>query len=132
MNEIPEVSVQEARDVLDAGKHTFVDIRDPDSFSQGHIEGAIHVHDGNVEEFVRDSDKEKPLIVYCYHGNSSQGATACFLEHGFKSVHSLRGGFEEWKLGSGASTPFNPPNGQIIEEMAFEPPDLPNEVLGAR
>ncbi len=111
MNSIPEIEPQRARDALREGQHVFVDIRDPGSFSKERIPGAIHVHDGNVEEFVRDSDKAKPIIVYCYHGNSSQGAAAYFLEQGFKTVHSIRGGYEAWKLTGTAVAPGSmPPN----------------------
>ena len=47
-----------------------------------------------VSEF--DTDKNKPLVVYCYHGISSQGAAAYFSEKGFKEVSSMIGGFEGW------------------------------------
>jgi thiosulfate sulfurtransferase len=35
--------------------------------------------------------------VYCYHGNSSLGAVAYFLENGFKNAASMSGGFEAWR-----------------------------------
>ncbi len=37
------------------------------------------------------------MVVYCYHGNSSLGATAFLLENGFKNVASMSGGFEAWR-----------------------------------
>lgn len=40
---------------------------------------------------------ETPVIVYCYNGNSSLGATAYFIENGFKNVASMSGGFEAWR-----------------------------------
>ena len=74
-----------------------MDIRDPGSYREAHIPGAVHLHDGNVQEFVQKTDKETPVIVYCYHGNSSLGATAYFIESGFKNVVSMSGGFEAWR-----------------------------------
>ena len=100
MSEIPEIDVQEARKALDGGNHLFVDIRDPESYTSGHIPGALHVHDENVEEFVRSADKNKAVIVYCFHGINSMGGAAYFIAQGFKTVHSLQGGFENWR-GSG-------------------------------
>ena len=44
-------------------------------------------------------DKEKPLIVVCYHGNSSQGAAEFFASQGCREVYSLDGGFVEWQQG---------------------------------
>ena len=97
MSDIPEIDVQEARKALQAGEHLFVDVRDPDSYTTEHIPGAIHVHDENVEEFVRTTDKNKAVIVYCFHGINSVGGAAYFIAQGFKTVHSLQGGFEKWR-----------------------------------
>lgn len=95
---IPEIDIAEAKKKFDGKECTFVDVRDPSSYREAHIPGAVHLHDGNVHEFVEQSDKEQPLIVYCYHGNSSLGAVAFFLENGFKNVASMSGGFEAWRM----------------------------------
>jgi len=42
--------------------------------------------------------KNIPLIVYCYHGNSSKSAAHYFCENGFTQVYSMDGGFEAWRL----------------------------------
>ena len=97
MSEPPEIDVERARKALEAGKHLFVDIRDSDSYTREHIPGAIHVHDGNVEEFVRTTDKSRAVIVYCFHGITSVGGAAYFRGQGFKTVRSLEGGFEKWR-----------------------------------
>lgn len=76
---------------------TLVDIRDRQSFEMGHIEGAVHVDNSNVDIFLMQADKLSPLVVYCYHGNSSQGAAGYFKEQGFRETFSLDGGFEAWR-----------------------------------
>jgi thiosulfate sulfurtransferase len=95
--EIPQIQIHEAKEKLDQKEAMFVDIRDPDSYQAAHIRGALHLHDGNVQEFVHNIDKENPLVVYCYHGNSSVGAVAYLIENGFKNVASMSGGFEAWR-----------------------------------
>ncbi len=97
MNGIPEIQLDEAKNKLDQKECVFVDIRDPGSYQAGHIPGAVHLHDGNVQEFLNSADKEREVIVYCYHGNSSLGAVGFFLENGFKNVASMSGGFEAWR-----------------------------------
>ena len=97
MNEIPQIQIQQAKQKLDQKDCTFVDIRDPGSYRAAHIPGAVHLHDGNVQEFIESANKEHDLVVYCYHGNSSLGAVAYFLESGFKNVASMSGGFEAWR-----------------------------------
>jgi len=94
---IPQIQIHDAKQKLDNEGALFVDIRDPSSYGQAHIPGAIHLHDGNVQEFVQNTDKEKDIVVYCYHGNSSLGATAFLLESGFRNVASMAGGFEGWR-----------------------------------
>lgn len=75
---------------------TLLDIRDPRSFNQGHIDDAIHIEQINVEQFVDEQPKDKPLVICCYHGISSQSAAAYFAEKGFTDVYSLDGGYEGW------------------------------------
>lgn len=95
--EIPQIQIHDAKQKLDQGACTFVDIRDPGSYRAAHIPGALHLHDGNVQQFVQNTDKETQVIVYCYHGNSSLGATAYFMENDFRNVASMSGGFEAWR-----------------------------------
>ena len=95
--EIPQIQIQDAKQKLDEKECLFVDIRDPGSYQQAHIPGAIHLNDGNVQEFLQNTDKDKAVVVYCYHGNSSLGATAFLIENGFKDVASMSGGFEAWR-----------------------------------
>jgi len=75
---------------------TLLDIRDPQSFAQGHIDNAIHIEHINIERFVDEQPKDKPLVICCYHGISSQSAAAYFAEKGFTEVYSLDGGYAGW------------------------------------
>ena len=97
MHPIPEIQIQEAKKKLDARDCLFIDLRDHGSYGEAHIPGAIHLHDGNIQEFLAKTTRATALIVYCYHGNSSLGATAFLLENGFTNVCSMSGGFEAWR-----------------------------------
>ena len=97
MNDILQIPIHEAKKKLDQKACIFVDIRDPASYRAAHIPGALHMQDSNVQEFIENTDKETPVVVYCYHGNSSLGATAYFVENGFQDVASMSGGFEAWR-----------------------------------
>jgi thiosulfate sulfurtransferase len=97
MDAIPQIQIHEAKNQLDRQHCLFIDIRDPDSYRAAHIPGAVHLHDGNVQEFLQNTDREKSLVVYCYHGNSSLGAVAYLRENGFRNVASMSGGFEAWR-----------------------------------
>lgn len=90
------ISAEQAKEMLDQGA-TLADIRDPDSFASSHIDGAQPLSNTNVEDFLRDNDPDQPLIVYCYHGNSSQPAAAYLHERGYDDVYSMDGGFDRWR-----------------------------------
>ena len=92
------ISIEKAESLIETTEATILDIRDRQSFEAGKVENAIHVTNENVESVLASADKEKPLIIYCYHGNSSQGAADYFFSMGFKQSYSVDGGFEEWKL----------------------------------
>jgi thiosulfate sulfurtransferase len=91
------IDPQGYKKLLASGAVTLLDIRDPQSFAQGHIDDAIHIEQINVETFVDEEPKEKPLVICCYHGNSSQSAAAYFAEKGFTEVYSLDGGYAGWR-----------------------------------
>lgn len=74
-----------------------VDIRDPNSFANGHITDSIHLDNHSLHDFIAKADLDAPLIVTCYHGNSSQSAAAFLANQGFSEVYSLDGGFELWR-----------------------------------
>ena len=88
------ISPDEGKTRFEQGDALFVDIRDPASFAAGHLRGAVHLTQANVEPFLANTAPEKPLVIYCYHGNSSQGAADWLSEQGFNDVVSLDGGYE--------------------------------------
>lgn len=93
---IPEIDLIDGRSVFDAGLTTFLDIRQPNDRAASAVPGSVALGDHNVDDFVRATPRDQPLVVYCYHGISSRGATAYLLELGFADVKSLRGGFVGW------------------------------------
>ena len=91
-----EIAPQKVQEMLEESSINVVDIRDPRSYSAGHIPTALSISDNNVQEFIDSADKEKPLVVCCYHGISSQGAAEYFSENGFNEVYSMTGGYSAW------------------------------------
>jgi thiosulfate sulfurtransferase len=92
-----EVSLDDAKKRLAEKSAIFIDIRDPQSYEASHIEGADNIGDHNINDFVSKTDKSQPVIIYCYHGNSSLGAVGYLKEQGFSEVWSMVGGFEAWR-----------------------------------
>jgi rhodanese-related sulfurtransferase len=90
------VDVAFARDLIAKEEPLILDTRDMGSYEQGHIEGAEFVNDSNISNFLMTTPKDKPVLIYCYHGNASQVRAQTFTDFRFKKVYSLDGGFEAW------------------------------------
>lgn len=96
MNEFQRISVAQAKQLI-AEQAVVADIRDEQSFAQGHISGAFHLTNTSLGQFMRQYDYSQPVVVVCYHGNSSQGAAQYLAQQGFEQVYSMDGGFESWR-----------------------------------
>lgn len=96
MSAYQHISVQDAAARL--GEFAVVDIRDPQSFATGHMPDALHLSNDNFAEFLTNTAKDKPVLVVCYLGVSSQQAANVIAQQGYDSVYSMDGGFEAWKL----------------------------------
>lgn len=97
MSEFKRLSVDEANAMISKQATTLADMRDESYYKQSHIPGAVHLDNTSVQEFIETADPDKPLIIYCYHGNSSLSAAQFLCEKGFDDVYSMDGGFEAWR-----------------------------------
>lgn len=97
MNGFSRISVAQARDIIEQEDPVIVDVRDPQSYAAAHIEGAIHLSNDSVSQFLDQTSRDRPVLVYCYHGNSSIGAGQFLAEQGFQQVMSMDGGYEAWR-----------------------------------
>jgi molybdopterin/thiamine biosynthesis adenylyltransferase/rhodanese-related sulfurtransferase len=96
--EITEVSTESAAEHIAVG-YTVLDVREPDEYQEGAIEGAIHIPRGHLESQIenRITDKATPIVVYCAGGVRSAFAAKTLQELGYQTVESMAGGFGRWK-----------------------------------
>lgn len=75
-----------------------IDIRTPQEFNQGHIEGAININyfDHTFIEQIGKFDKAKPIFLYCRSGNRTSSAREKVAKLGFGEVYDLEGGVMNW------------------------------------
>jgi molybdopterin/thiamine biosynthesis adenylyltransferase/rhodanese-related sulfurtransferase len=94
---IREIAVEDARPRV--GQAYFLDVREADEWTQGHVEGAVHVPRGflelRIEEKVPERDRE--IVVYCAGGTRSALAARSLADLGYTNVRSMAGGFGRWK-----------------------------------
>jgi thiosulfate sulfurtransferase len=96
MTDFKRIAPQQAQALREQGA-VLVDVRDQQTFDSNHIPDSHHLDNHSIADFIRNADLDKPLVVVCYHGNSSQSAAAYLVGQGFSDVYSLDGGFELWK-----------------------------------
>ena len=97
-SEITEVSTEEAETLLE-GDWTLLDVREPDEYEQGAIQGSVHIPRGNLESSIeaRVPNKEIKIVVMCAGGARSAFAAKTLQEMEYKNVVSMDGGFNQWK-----------------------------------
>lgn len=92
-----QISVDEAKTIIDKKDALLFDIRDMASFQTNHIDGAKHLTSDQIRTLDQTYSKETPVIVYCYLGKSSQTAAQIIAGLGFSHVYSIEGGIAAWK-----------------------------------
>ena len=90
MNGVPEISVHELP--TDAA---VLDVREPDEWAAGHVDGAVHVPLGDVPGRLADLPDADPLYIMCRSGNRSARAAA-WLDAAVESVPNIAGGMHAW------------------------------------
>lgn len=95
---VEEVSLNDAHQQwASENKPVFVDIRDPQSYAQGHIPGALPLNNDNVSEFLDKTAAKQAVVVVCYHGISSLQAAEVLKQNGLPNTVSMQGGFTAWQ-----------------------------------
>lgn len=90
------INEQVAKEKLNNPQSILLDMRDSESYSEGHLDGAIHLTQESIVEVMTNTAKDAPVLVMCYHGNGSQNVAAYLAQQGFTDVYSIDGGYEGW------------------------------------
>jgi uncharacterized protein len=83
-------------DALEAGRpYALFDVREAEAYQKAHIPGAELLGQNDVGSWAARLSKDQPVLVYCYHGNMSQGFAKMFVDLGFAESYSIDGGFHD-------------------------------------
>ncbi len=88
---ITELSSEDLEDAV------LVDVRTPEEFAEGHLEGALN-YNWYDEEFTRQMEsvgKDQKIYVYCKIGGRSASAAKYLDSLGYKVI-DLTGGYDAW------------------------------------
>jgi thiosulfate sulfurtransferase len=73
-----------------------IDIRDIHSYNTGHMKNALHIDGPTMGGLIQQRKNNPPVLIYCYHGNSSRDMAEMILGMGFTNVAHLVGGWQAW------------------------------------
>lgn len=98
---IKEISTSRVKTRLDnKEKLTIIDVREDYEWEKGHIPSARHLSRGIIERDIETLIplKSQEIILYC--GGGYRSALACdnLQKMGYTSVHSMEGGFRNWRV----------------------------------
>ncbi len=91
------LSVHDLKRKLDQKeKLTVLDVRTGSEWNAGHIDGAIHIHGGKLQEHFGDVPRDQPVAVVCGSGYRASIAASFLKRHGYDEVCNVVGGMSAW------------------------------------
>jgi len=78
---------------------TVLDVRRPEEFAQGHLEGAVNLNYFETESFsdsLEKLDRSGNYIIYCKSGFRSTRAYLMMEKMGFTSLYNMTAGYVGW------------------------------------
>jgi len=109
------------RDEVNHGKDWFVvDVRTPEEYAKGHIEGAINIP---LQDLLKHRDqlpnsKTAPILLYCHTQKRSTHGMLILHELGYGKAYHLEGGYaayQDWMSQNALPTPGPTPTPQPDE-----------------
>jgi hydroxyacylglutathione hydrolase len=73
-----------------------LDVRSDREWDSGHIQGAIHIPLGGLEDRVGELQKDAEIFVVCGSGYRSSIAASLLQANGFMKISSMDGGMMAW------------------------------------
>jgi len=105
---VREIDAARARKLLaEEEGAVLVDIREPSEWETGWIEGALKVPMSQLSDQLEEH-RDRPLVIYCAHGNRSLRVADALAEAGYDDAVSLAGGIVAWEH---AGFPIETPSG---------------------
>jgi hydroxyacylglutathione hydrolase len=75
---------------------TILDVRSDGEFADGHIEGALHIMGGTLQDRVHELRGREPIAIACGSGYRSTVAASVLERAGFTDLVNLTGGMAAW------------------------------------
>lgn len=91
----PKTSSETARALVAEGAK-LIDVRTPEEFAAGHVQGAVNIPVDQLDRRLEEvGPSSTPVVVYCRSGVRSARAARVLRNAGFEAVHDV-GAMSNW------------------------------------
>lgn len=100
ISEFKQITVEEVYEIWANNEdYTILDVRTPEEYNEGHIEGAVFIPDTELEDRLGELSKDKPIIVHCCGPDCGRSRLAVniLIKNGFSEVYEMEGGYFGWQ-----------------------------------
>ncbi len=98
LSTLTTISVHELAQKQNEGERLIVlDVRTEGEWTAGHIDDAIHIHGGKLQERFAEVPKDRPVAVVCASGYRASIAASFLQREGYQTVSNVLGGMTAWK-----------------------------------
>lgn len=110
MDLAPQLTPAQAGDALRDDGALAVDVREPEEWAAGHVEGSLWIPLGQLQARAGELPRDRPLVVVCRSGSRSAYAADALVAAGW-DARNLAGGLHAW---AAAGLPLAPAGGYVL------------------
>ena len=94
---VVKITSEEAKEEMNNGDVTILDVRTEEEYNSGHIENSILITVDDIESKAEEilPNKDEKILVYCRSGNRSKKAADLLVKIGYTNVYDF-GGIKDW------------------------------------
>ena len=92
-----DIKANELEPFLKQKAPVVIDMRDPADQVAGLLPNAQPADDALVSALAKRRRQAPPVLVYCYHGNTSRDLCALLTQFELPEVYNLSGGWAAWE-----------------------------------
>jgi ankyrin repeat protein len=123
-----DINVAEVDELLQRNDLTIIDMRDAQSRERGQLPNAQIPSDAVITGLIRQRSNNPPVLVYCYHGNSSRDLCNLLVQMGMQQIYNLVGGWAAWEGWQQQRPALSESHKAWLSEQGFDPDNLNSRV----
>lgn len=90
------IAIDDFKNYISKENVQIVDVRGATEFEAGHIQGAVNIFVGTLQDHLAQISKEKQIVIHCQSGDRSAIANSILARNGYSNVKNYAGGMKEW------------------------------------